>query len=439
MKFLRRLKKNQEPASLATDADIEAGLAEAADRELPSVNARKKGNKLTGLAALVFIAGMGLFLIYQMNTGTDRKQKAAAKKEVEVAKSNAVSGTLPPISVPAKPPAPIVDDKQAGVAQTGSTDQVPAPAGSSLTVPSKPEDPAIALAAAGSNANGQAAKAGTPTARSALELARERRRLGPLAVKLDNDDRGNPMAAGTDQVEAMQAEVLKGGLGATGGITAGTDNSPAGSRDDLKGRLQPTITKATLAARLPNRTFLVPKGAFMDCALETRLDSTLPGMTSCILTRNVYSDNGKLVLLDRGSKIVGEYQGGMKQGQARIFVLWTRIETPAGVVINLDSPGTDSLGATGMDGHVDTHFGARFGGAMMLSLLDDAMAAATQNSSSGTNVMLNTQSAAQSMAAEALRNTINIPPTLIKNQGDHINIFVARDLDFRSVYDIRAK
>ncbi|MFX4728907.1 TrbI/VirB10 family protein [Acinetobacter baumannii] len=45
--------------------------------------------------------------------------------------------------------------------------------------------------------------------------------------------------------------------------------------------------------------------------------------------------------------------------------------------------------------------------------------------------------AASDMATEALKNTINIPPILRKNQGDHINIYVARDLDFRSVYALR--
>jgi len=48
-----------------------------------------------------------------------------------------------------------------------------------------------------------------------------------------------------------------------------------------------------------------------------------------------------------------------------------------------------------------------------------------------------TESAARDVASIALENSVNIAPTLYKNHGDVVSIFVARDLDFSSVYDLK--
>jgi type IV secretion system protein VirB10 len=214
---------------------------------------------------------------------------------------------------------------------------------------------------------------------------------------------------------------------------------PSNAETGLGTLLTASNTTTRNATQLKNRHTLLAKGSFIECILQTRLDSTVPGMTSCVVTRSIYSDTGKVLLVERGSTVSGEYQSNVKQGQARIFVLWNRIKTPHGVVINLDSPGTDTLGGSGLPGFVDNHFWQRFGGALMLSLVQDAAAAATasMDSSDTTITFDSTSDATQNMATEALRNTINIPPTLYKNQGELIGIYVARDLNFGSVYDLK--
>jgi type IV secretion system protein VirB10 len=43
------------------------------------------------------------------------------------------------------------------------------------------------------------------------------------------------------------------------------------------------------------------------------------------------------------------------------------------------------------------------------------------------------------MTEKVLESTINIKPTIYTNQGDRGTIFVARDLDFGSVYALQAR
>jgi type IV secretion system protein VirB10 len=106
-------------------------------------------------------------------------------------------------------------------------------------------------------------------------------------------------------------------------------------------------------------------------------------------------------------------------------------------VVELDSPGTDELGRAGVTGTVNTHFWARFGAALLVSVIDGVIqGAATRQESSGSTLIINPQGG-QQVTDDILRNTINIPPTITINQGSRVQVIVARDVDFRSVYELK--
>ncbi|SHN91362.1 Inner membrane protein of type IV secretion of T-DNA complex, TonB-like, VirB10 [Bathymodiolus heckerae thiotrophic gill symbiont] len=258
----------------------------------------------------------------------------------------------------------------------------------------------------------------------------ERKRLEGMFVKSISNGRVNTSHSGSQltDLEAAQAQA-KLALG---------DFGEAERADGLNAKLTPARLEGSRATLLIDRNMFVTKGSFLDCVLETAISSDLAGMTSCRLTRDVYSTSGKVLLIERGSKIVGEYQSGMQKGKARIFVLWSRIETPTGVIVKLDSAGTGALGRSGHSGFIDTHFWERFGSAILLSLIDDVGNFLSNQASGDNNISFgSTGDAAENSATIALKDSIGIPPTLIKHQGDHINIIVARDLDFRSVYALK--
>ena len=140
------------------------------------------------------------------------------------------------------------------------------------------------------------------------------------------------------------------------------------------------------------------------------------------------------MLLERGTKLVGETRGTVQQGQARVFVLWTEARTPMGVVVPLVSPGTDALGRSGLPGEVDRHFFERFGAALLISMIDIGIESTTQPRNGG-GVILN-PATPETILTEILRSTLNIPPTVRIPQGERIQVLVARDLDFRRVYQL---
>ncbi len=244
----------------------------------------------------------------------------------------------------------------------------------------------------------------------------------------------------------LSGEVFAGG----GGAAVGGEPTPTPaqglvhldqrttSSGALQTLLRPSELQATRAQILPTQRLLLPQGTFIDCTLETAIDSTLPGMTTCITATDTFGADGSVVLLERGTKLIGETRGEVAQGQARVFVVWTEARTPTGVVVRLDSPATDALGRSGLEGQVNRHFWQRFGAAALVSTIDGAVQAELQSSSRGGTVVLD-PTASEDVLTELLRSTINIPPTIRVRNGARIQVLVARDVDFRSVYELEPR
>ena len=207
--------------------------------------------------------------------------------------------------------------------------------------------------------------------------------------------------------------------------------APVGDAFDRLRRAS-SITTAR-ARRLGDRNLLLSAGASIPCTLQTAMDSSLPGQVVCLVGRDVWSDNGAVVLLEKGARVLGEYRQGLRTGEGRLFVLWVRATTPSGVAIQLASPAADALGRAGFGGEVDRHFWRRFGGAVLLSVVDDAAVAAVGRQ--GDRDMARLPSDA---AGIALDRSIDLPPTLRKPQGSQVTIMVAQDLDFSDVYGLSA-
>lgn len=392
-KKLLGLKSPQGPEKEAVATEETDSVA--GDRGIASVNkSRSLQSRMSNLLALGLIAALGLGMLswyYSQAWARQKSMKEEAHKAVKASASGDMA--LPPLG---KIEAPTL---VAAPPEGSAGDAPPLPA------PAVPATPAVYMPGS--------APASTNGVRTA-----DRRLDGPVFQSLH---------AGAPGVIPVSTGVVPG-VGAPLAPTA---------EGGVESLLKPTIATAVTAKVLSNQPLLLPKGAFIDCTLETAIDSSLPGLTTCITATDTFGADGKVVLLERGTKLVGETKGDVRQGTARIFVVWSEARTPAGVVVPLASPGTDELGRSGLPGSVDRHFMDRFGAALLVSVIEGAVQAAAQPKGGG--AVIYNPSAATDVMTEVLKSTVNIPPTVRKQNGDRIQILVARDLDFRSVYELHAR
>jgi type IV secretion system protein VirB10 len=279
-----------------------------------------------------------------------------------------------------------------------------------------------------------------PMANTARNLQDYQRQLQGL---LETLTRSTAAATGQATGRAPMGALLGGpptGVPPMGGAPGAGSAAPGGNL--FGGQLQGSATPRVAAAMLGNRSLTLPKGTAFTCALKTKVISAVSGLVGCQVQRNVFSDDGRVLLIERGSHLDGEYRiASVRPGTVRIPVLWTRIRTPLGVTVDIESPGTGQLGESGIDGYVDNRWGERIGAAMLLSLIDDSVKLIIQNQTNESNadtiVLPSTTGNTSKLAEKVLESTINIPPLIYQNQGGIVGIYVARDVDFSSVYELK--
>ena len=130
---------------------------------------------------------------------------------------------------------------------------------------------------------------------------------------------GTAMPVNTAADTGSSTPVSIGYMGGPGGPSIGVTSvglaappgPPASGAGPIGGLLTPSDTPKVQAGLLGDRNLILPKGRTIDCALTVRVINEVAGMATCVLNSDVYSDNGRVVLLERGSEAVGEYAATM--------------------------------------------------------------------------------------------------------------------------------
>jgi type IV secretion system protein VirB10 len=203
------------------------------------------------------------------------------------------------------------------------------------------------------------------------------------------------------------------------------------------------------ATRLTNLNVTIAQGKIMDVVLETAINSDLPGTLRGIVSRDVYAEAGRVVMIPKGSRLIGTYNTGVSRGQRRLLIVWTRLLRPDGIDMQIGSPGVDTMGRGGIKAMVDNKYTEIFSAAILTSILNIGVAVGanalipeesttTTTNANGTTTSGSVASTSASTAVNSLggigkdvvNSFLDLRPTLTVDQGTRIIVFVNRDLIF---------
>ena len=254
--------------------------------------------------------------------------------------------------------------------------------------------------------------------------------------------RDGSAAAAQTQVRTRQQEMTQ--------ATSDRQQSGTSSTDQQNTTAPPSEPSPTAVRRIPyNPDLYVPENTAIPCSLDYRFVSDRAGKIRCTIAEDIWSASGNTKLIEKGTAASGVYQTGaatgMAHGQERAFLIITKLRTRQPPFLDIplvDTRAAGELGEAGVDGWIDTHFRERFGGALLVGMIPDIGAWASNSAGQkdrNTDYTENSRQAMADMARTTLENSINIPPTLDKNQGEIINLITGRDIDFSGIYTLRLK
>ncbi|WP_447334169.1 VirB10/TraB/TrbI family type IV secretion system protein [Klebsiella quasipneumoniae] len=254
--------------------------------------------------------------------------------------------------------------------------------------------------------------------------------------------RDGSAAAAQTQVRTRQQEMTQ--------ATSDRQQSGTSSTDQQSTTAPPSEPSPTAVRRIPyNPDLYVPENTAIPCSLDYRFVSDRAGKIRCTIAEDIWSASGNTKLIEKGTAASGVYQTGaatgMAHGQERAFLIITKLRTRQPPYLDIplvDTRAAGELGEAGVDGWIDTHFRERFGGALLVGMIPDIGAWASNSAGQkdrNTDYTENSRQAMADMARTTLENSINIPPTLDKNQGEIINLITGRDIDFSGIYTLRLK
>jgi type IV secretion system protein VirB10 len=204
------------------------------------------------------------------------------------------------------------------------------------------------------------------------------------------------------------------------------------------------FTANAIAYRVPHPTYTIRKGTVLPCSDVTVIDTSSGGNVGVTATipQDVWSMDHHMILLGKGTTVVGEVGHGLVNGLDRLGVVWREFTTPPpdSVGVSIFSPAVGPLGEGGLDGDIKRHEWQKIKAIVALSLLQGGLniGQALAQSHGTTNIDFSAvTNGGNEIGNTLLQSQINIPDTIHRDQGLACGIYMAQDVDFSHVYSAR--
>ena len=265
------------------------------------------------------------------------------------------------------------------------------------------------------------------------QLLEERRRHEAEQQRLEAERQAAELL--TAQIRSPAVVYATGNTAGRGPAASGQDGTvvspglpPDANETWLQRGARPLEIDEAARMEAPERT--LAQGSVIQAALQTAINSDLPGNVVAVVAEPVFAFSGDAVLIPKGARLFGKYRSGVDVNQKRILVLWTRILTPDGTSMEIASVGGDQLGRSGLTGLVDTKFNERFGGAALISIIGAAPAVAANSTEDEITreVLEEVGSDLEDATSSVIADQISISPTIHVDQGAMVTVLVDRDI-----------
>lgn len=190
---------------------------------------------------------------------------------------------------------------------------------------------------------------------------------------------------------------------------------------------------------IPSR-YRLSKGHNILCTLQNKIDTSYPGIATCVIAKPVFSDDGTTVLIERGSLVIGEQSGGLS-GTHRAFISWREIKTPHDITIRISAPVSDNLGATGVNGKINYQLLKKFFLGTAISVIETGENYLVEKAKKPRSAVVNLDSSNEIPMPQqfdelykSMNEELIEKKTLVVNPGAQINVQLNQDLDFSKVY-----